>query len=43
MSTYLISELAKKTALSTDTIRFYDKKRLIQPNFRASNRYRYYG
>ncbi|WP_159516062.1 Cd(II)/Pb(II)-responsive transcriptional regulator [Acinetobacter sp. 18QD2AZ41W] len=43
MSVYLISEIAKKTALSTDSIRFYEKKGLIQPNFRASNRYRYYG
>ena len=42
MSQYLISELAKKTNLSTDTIRFYEKKNLIQPNFRANNQYRYY-
>lgn len=43
MSVYLISEMAKKTGLSTDTIRFYEKKNFIQPNFRASNQYRYYG
>lgn len=43
MSTYLISEMAKKTGLTTDTIRFYEKKGFIQPNFRASNQYRYYG
>lgn len=42
MSQYLISALAKKTGLSTDTIRFYEKKGLIQPNFRANNSYRYY-
>ncbi len=42
MSHYLISEIATKTGLSTDTIRFYEKKGLIQPNFRASNQYRYY-
>jgi DNA-binding transcriptional MerR regulator len=42
MSQYLISQLAKKTDLSTDTIRFYEKKKLIQPNFRANNQYRYY-
>lgn len=42
MSHFLISELAKKTDLSTDTIRFYEKKNLIQPNFRANNQYRYY-
>ena len=39
---YLISDLAKKTQLSTDTIRFYEKKQLIQPSFRAENNYRYY-
>ena len=42
MSVYLISELAKKSGLSTDTLRFYEKKGFIQPNFRASNQYRYY-
>lgn len=42
MSQYLISQLAKKTDVSTDTIRFYEKKKLIQPNFRANNQYRYY-
>ncbi|MFH7349423.1 Cd(II)/Pb(II)-responsive transcriptional regulator [Acinetobacter variabilis] len=42
MSHYLISDIAKKTDLSTDTIRFYEKRGLIQPNFRASNQYRYY-
>lgn len=42
MSHYLISALAKKTGLSTDTIRFYEKKGFIQPNFRANNQYRYY-
>lgn len=43
MSHYLISDIAKKADLSTDTIRFYEKRGLIQPNFRASNQYRYYG
>lgn len=43
MSHYLISDIAKNTDLSTDTIRFYEKRGLIQPNFRASNQYRYYG
>jgi len=43
MSHYLISDIAKKTDLSNDTIRFYEKRGLIQPNFRASNQYRYYG
>jgi DNA-binding transcriptional MerR regulator len=43
MSHYLISALAKKTGLTTDTIRFYEKKGFIQPNFRANNQYRYYG
>ena len=43
MSHYLISDIAKNTDLSTDTIRFYEKRGLIQPNFRASNQYRNYG
>lgn len=42
MHHYLIKELATKTQLSTDTIRFYEKKNLIQPSFRADNQYRYY-
>lgn len=42
MSFYLIHDLAKKTQLSTDTIRFYEKKQFIQPSFRAQNHYRYY-
>lgn len=39
---YLIKDLADKTGLSHDTIRFYEKKQLIQPSFRGSNNYRYY-
>ena len=39
---YLIKDLSKKTELSADTIRFYEKKNLIQPSFRAENNYRYY-
>ena len=42
MSQYLISDLAKKTGLSTDSIRFYEKKGLIHPRLRAENQYRYY-
>ncbi|OTG81790.1 Cd(II)/Pb(II)-responsive transcriptional regulator [Acinetobacter sp. ANC 4648] len=42
MRNYLIKDLANKTQLSTDTIRFYEKKQLIQPSFRAANNYRYY-
>ena len=39
---YLIKDLAKKAQLSPDAIRFYEKKNLIQPSFRAQNHYRYY-
>lgn len=39
---YLIKDLANKTQLSTDTIRFYEKKKLVLPSFRADNNYRYY-
>ena len=42
MQHYLISDLAKKTQLSTDTIRFYEKKKLIHASFRAENSYKYY-
>lgn len=39
---YLIKDLAQKTGLSNDTIRFYEKKNLLKPSFRGSNNYRYY-
>ncbi|NWK76264.1 Cd(II)/Pb(II)-responsive transcriptional regulator [Acinetobacter sp. SwsAc6] len=42
MATYKIGELSKKTGLTTDSIRFYESKQLIQPSFRADNNYRYY-
>nr|WP_174507076.1 Cd(II)/Pb(II)-responsive transcriptional regulator [Acinetobacter sp. Marseille-Q1620] len=42
MKNYLIHELAKLTQLSVDSIRFYEKKNLIEPSFRAVNNYRYY-
>ena len=42
MQQYLIGDLAKKTQLSTDSIRFYEKKQLIKPSFRADNNYKYY-
>lgn len=42
MHQYLISDLVKKTQLSNDTIRFYEKKQLIKPSFRADNNYKYY-
>ncbi|MGA9698293.1 MAG: MerR family DNA-binding transcriptional regulator, partial [Acinetobacter sp.] len=39
---YLIKDLALKTGLSSDTIRFYEKKNLLKPSFRGDNNYRYY-
>lgn len=39
---FLIRDLVQKTAVSADSIRFYEKKQLIQPRFRAENNYRYY-
>lgn len=39
---YLIKDLAQKTQLSADSIRFYEKKNLLHPSFRAENNYRYY-
>ncbi|MCH4246658.1 MerR family transcriptional regulator [Acinetobacter populi] len=37
-----IRELAEKAQVSVDSIRFYEKKNLLQPTFRADNQYRYY-
>lgn len=39
---YLIKDLVQKTGLSADTIRFYEKKNLLEPSFRRDNNYRYY-
>nr|WP_314263228.1 Cu(I)-responsive transcriptional regulator [uncultured Moellerella sp.] len=37
-----ISEIARKTGLTTKTIRFYEEKELITPPERGDNSYRYY-
>ena len=42
MQHYLIHQLAKKTQLPVDTVRFYEKKHLIIPSYRAENNYKYY-
>ncbi|MEK5794777.1 MerR family DNA-binding transcriptional regulator, partial [Acinetobacter nosocomialis] len=42
MMKYLIGELAKKSHVAVDTIRFYEKRGLLQPAKRAENNYRYY-
>ncbi|ENU81897.1 MerR family transcriptional regulator [Acinetobacter sp. ANC 4636] len=39
---FSIGELAKKSKISADTIRFYEKKQLITAPKRANNNYRYY-
>lgn len=39
---FSIGELAKKSKLSADTIRFYEKKQLFAAPQRANNNYRYY-
>lgn len=39
---YLMKDLVHKTGLSADTIRFYEKKNLLEPSFRGDNNYRYY-
>lgn len=39
---YLMRDLVKRTDLSADSIRFYEKKNLIQPTLRGDNNYRYY-
>ena len=40
MQHYLIHQLAKKTQLPVDTVRFYEKKQLITPSYRAENNYK---
>ena len=42
MTGYLISQVAQLTQMSRDTLRFYEKKGLIQPPLRGDNGYRYY-
>ena len=32
---YLMKDLVHKTGLSADTIRFYEKKHLLEPSFRG--------
>ena len=39
---YLIKDLATLSGFSTDTIRFYEKRKLLHPSFRGDNNYRYY-
>lgn len=39
---YLIKELSTLSGLTTDTLRFYEKRNLVKPSFRADNNYRYY-
>lgn len=39
---FSIGELAKKSKISADTIRFYEKKLLFAAPQRANNNYRYY-
>ncbi len=39
---YLMRDLVKRTDLSADSIRFYEKKNLIRPTLRGDNNYRYY-
>jgi DNA-binding transcriptional MerR regulator len=38
-----IGELARKAGVTAKTIRFYERKRILPPAKRATNRYRLYG
>jgi DNA-binding transcriptional MerR regulator len=40
--TFQIGELAKRTALSIDAIRFYERRKLLPPAFRSTGRFRLY-
>jgi len=39
-STFQIGELARRTALSVDAIRFYERRKLLPPAFRSAGRFR---
>lgn len=39
---YQIKDLVKQTGLTADSIRFYEKKKLIEAPLRGENNYRYY-
>lgn len=39
---FQIGELARRTALSIDAIRFYERRRLLPPAFRSTGRFRLY-
>jgi DNA-binding transcriptional MerR regulator len=40
--TFQIGELARRTALSIDAIRFYERRKLLPPAFRSAGRFRLY-
>jgi MerR family mercuric resistance operon transcriptional regulator len=40
--TFQIGELARRTALSIDAIRFYERRKLLPPAFRTAGRFRRY-
>jgi DNA-binding transcriptional MerR regulator len=40
--TFQIGELAKRTDLSIDAIRFYERRKLLPPAFRSTGRFRLY-
>jgi DNA-binding transcriptional MerR regulator len=40
--TFQIGELARRTALSIDAIRFYEHRKLLPPAFRSAGRFRLY-
>jgi DNA-binding transcriptional MerR regulator len=40
--TLQIGELAKRTALTIDAIRFYERRKLLPPAFRSAGRFRLY-
>jgi DNA-binding transcriptional MerR regulator len=40
--TFQIGELARRTALSIDAIRFYERRKLLPPAFRSTGRFRLY-
>ena len=41
-ATFQIGELARRTTLSIDAIRFYERRKLMPPAFRSAGRFRLY-
>lgn len=39
---YRIGEFSKITGLTTQTLRYYDREKILSPSYKEENGYRYY-